>query len=188
VKDLQTHALLLAGRSENGLYPIRLQRDFIKNRHTRHSSFTTFIGIKTSSLGWHFRLGHSSFPVVSQLIKHCCLPLSLNNFNKDHVCDSCQLGKHKRQPFSSSNRTSTQPLQLIHTDVWNSPVQSVSGCRYYVIFIDDFSRFTWFYPLYNKSEVFDQFVKFKLLVENQFSTTIKQLQSDGGGEYNSLHF
>ena len=67
-------------------------------------------------------------------------------------------------------------------------MQSVNGCRYYVIFINDFSRFTWFYPLYNKSEVFDHFVKFKLLVGNQFSTTIKQLQSDGGGEYNSLHF
>jgi hypothetical protein len=56
------------------------------------------------------------------------------------------------------------------------------------VFIDDFSRYTWIYPLYQKSEVFDTFVKFKLLVENQFSTKIKQFQSDGGGEYTSVHF
>lgn len=39
-----------------------------------------------------------------------------------------------------------------------------------------------------KSEVFQHFVKFKLLVENQFTSKIKQLQTDGGVEYNSLQF
>jgi hypothetical protein len=40
----------------------------------------------------------------------------------------------------------------------------------------------------HKSECFANFVKFKLLVENQFTSNIKQLQSDGGGEYNSTQF
>jgi hypothetical protein len=79
-------------------------------------------------------------------------------------------------------------LELIHSDIWTSPIQSISGCKYHVVFIDDFFRYTWIYPLYQKSEVFDTFVKFKLLVENQFSTKIKQFQSDGGGEYTSVHF
>jgi len=64
----------------------------------------------------------------------------------------------------------------------------MSGCRFYVIFVDDFSRFTWLYPLINKSEVFSYFVKFKLLVEKQFSTSIKQFQTDNGGEYTSTQF
>jgi transposase InsO family protein len=42
--------------------------------------------------------------------------------------------------------------------------------------------------IHKKSEVFTNFVKFKLLVENQFTSHIKQLQSDGGGEYNSVQF
>lgn len=54
--------------------------------------------------------------------------------------------------------------------------------------MDDFSRFSWIYPLHTKSETYDVFLKFKLLVENQFSTTIKELQSDGGCEYTSLIF
>jgi hypothetical protein len=67
-------------------------------------------------------------------------------------------------------------------------VQSISGFKYYVVFIDDWSRFTWIHPLHRKSEVFENFIKFKLLVENQFSTKIKQIQSDAGGEYTSIQF
>ena len=54
---------------------------------------------QTSSLVWHFRLGHSSFDVVSRVVKHNHLPFSCNDFNKNVVCTSCQLGKSKRQPF-----------------------------------------------------------------------------------------
>jgi hypothetical protein len=104
------------------------------------------------------------------------------------MCDSCQLGKSKKQPFTSSTRQTSCPLHLIHTDVWTSPITSNSGFKYYVIFIDDHSRYTWLYPLHTKSEVYECFIKFKLLVEKQFSSSIKQLQSDGGGEYTSLHF
>jgi hypothetical protein len=116
------------------------------------------------------------------------LPISSNDFNKSVVCVSCQLGKGKRLPFSSSNRVSITPLQLIRSDVWTSPVHSVTGYKFYVIFVDDHSRFIWVFPLHHKSEVFNNFVKFKLLVENQFSIKIKQFQSDGGGEYNSIQF
>ena len=72
--------------------------------------------------------------------------------------------------------------------MWTSHVQFVSGYKYHVIFIDDFSRFTWIYPMHQKSEVFTNFVKFKLLVENQFTSHIKQLHTDGGGEYNYVQF
>jgi hypothetical protein len=67
-------------------------------------------------------------------------------------------------------------------------VQSISGYKCYVIFVDDWSRFTWIYPLPYKSKVFENFVKFKLLFGNQFSSKIKQFQSDGGGEFTSNNF
>jgi len=56
------------------------------------------------------------------------------------------------------------------------------------LFIDDYSRFTRLYPILNESDVYASFVKFKLYAENLFSTTIKQFQSDNGGEYTSTHF
>jgi hypothetical protein len=77
-KDLRTHAILLEVRSENGLYPIQLQRNSLKDRHTQHFSFTAFIGIKTSSLGWHYRLGHSSPSVLSHVLSiAACLCLQM---------------------------------------------------------------------------------------------------------------
>jgi len=77
-------------------------------------------------------------------------------------------------PFFESNWVSTKPLELIHSDVWTSSIASLSGCKFYVLFIDDYSRFTWLYPILNKSDVYASFVKFKLFAENLFSTTIKQ--------------
>jgi transposase InsO family protein len=62
------------------------------------------------------------------------------------------------------------------------------GYKYYVVFVDDFSQYTWFYPLHAKSNVYECFIKFKVLTEKQFSTPIKQLQSNGGGEFISNNF
>jgi hypothetical protein len=184
VKDLRTHAILLAGRSENGMYPLRFKSASSKT----FPLFTAFLGLRASLPVWHYRLGHSSFNNVSHVIKAHKLPTSNKNFNKDELCDSCQLGKSKRLPFSASNRVSTTPLELVHSDLWTSPVPSISGCKYYIIFVDDFSRYTWLYPLHNKSEAYDTFLKFKTLVETQLSCKIKQLQSDGGGEFTSFRF
>jgi hypothetical protein len=54
--------------------------------------------------------------------------------------------------------------------------------------VDDFTRYTWLYPLHNKSDTYATFVKFKTLVETQFNHKIQSLQSDGGREYTSIHF
>jgi transposase InsO family protein len=82
----------------------------------------------------------------------------------------------------------TSPLHLIHTNVWTSPIFSNSGFKYYVIFVDDCSRYTWLYPLQTKAKVYECFIEFELLVEKQFSSSIKQLQSDGEGKYTSIRF
>jgi transposase InsO family protein len=147
----------------------------------------TFVGVKTSDMVWHQRLGHLSNTVFHQVMSLQQLPVygSLKNLN---VWESCQLGKSKQLPFSSSSRCTKSPLELINSDVWTSPVSSMSGCRFYVIFVDDYSRYSWLYPIINKSSVFQCFVKFKLLAEKQFSADIKQLQSDNGGESTSHSF
>ena len=90
--------------------------------------------------------------------------------------------------FSSTIHKSTQPLELIHSDLWGpAPLTSHFGFNYYVIFIDGFSRFSWLYNLKKKSELFENFLEFKRRVENQSSSKIKSFQSDWGGEYQPLH-
>lgn len=55
------------------------------------------------------------------------------------------------------------------------------------MFLDDFSRFAWIYPLKNKSDVVIAFNHFVALVKNQFKRTITALQSDNGGEFVPIH-
>jgi hypothetical protein len=187
--DFQTKTILLKGKSENGKYPLWLG----KKSHKGNKSFIALLGIRTSIV-WHFRLGNPSNDVVTPVVRDDNHPMLHSNvvsdsiFNKSILCESCQLGKNTKQPFSASNHISSFPLRLIHTDIWTSPVLSITGYKYYTVFVDDFSRFTWIYPLHTKCETYEVFLKFKLLMENQFSTTIKEIQSDGGSEYISLSF
>jgi hypothetical protein len=183
VKNIRTRAILLAGKSKDGLYPLRFKRAFSNNK----CIFTATLGLKTTPSVWHFRLGHCSSVTMTHVLNKSHLPIT-SAINKTSFCDSCQLGKSKRLPFHPSDRISSHPLKLIHTDLWTSHVLSKSGCNYYVLFVDDFSRYSWIYPIHAKFETYTCFVKFKTLVENQFSHNIKKLQFDGGGEYTSTQF
>ena len=87
-------------------------------------------------------------------------------------------------PFNKSEFYSTKPLELIHTDVYDlALITSVNHFRYYLILIDDYTKFTLMYLLKYKSDVFDIFKYFKAIVENQLNSTIKILRTDGGGEF-----
>jgi hypothetical protein len=178
VKDNLIGEVLLQGPSENGLYPIPLHQKSLN----KWKGLTAHLGVKTTDVVWHQRLGHPSSSVFQQLLKNQNLHL-FGLVDKTRICESCQLGKSKQLPFCESTRISTAPLELIHSDVWTSSVSSLSGCKYYVLFVNDYSRFTWLYPLINQSDVYQCFVKFTLLVENLFSTKIRQFQSENGGEY-----
>jgi len=65
---------------------------------------------------------------------------------------------------------------------------SLAGAHYYLLFIDDYSRYTMVYVLHQKSETFAQFWEYKALVENYHDNKIKALRSDNGGEYTSAQF
>jgi transposase InsO family protein len=66
-------------------------------------------------------------------------------------------------------------------------IDSFDGYKYFILFVNDFSRVTWIYLLKFKSEVVHVFLNFDMLVMTQFSTQIKILQSDNGIEYMSKH-
>ena len=62
------------------------------------------------------------------------------------------------------------------------------GKRFYVIFVDDHSRFTKLYLLRTIDEALEMFINYKSEVENQKNKRIKRLRIDRGGEYESNHF
>jgi hypothetical protein len=119
---------------------------------------------------------------------HQQLPLVRSSCGKYRVYESCQLRNPSNYLFSEFSRISSDPLEIIHSDVWTSLVTSLSGCKFYVLLIDTYNRLTWLYPIMSKTHVYQCFIKFKLLVENLFSIKIKYHKFDNGGDYTSFQF
>ena len=137
---------------------------------------------------WHARLGHVNHSVISLLNKKGQLYLT-SLLPSPKLCDTCQLAKSHCLPYSHNEHGSFNVLNLIHCDIWGpSPIKSNLGFVSYVLFIDDYSRFTWLYPLKLKSDFNDTFIQFQNFGENQYSTRIKIFQSDSGVEFTSNCF
>jgi len=74
--------------------------------------------------------------------------LSGIKYYKLDLCKFYIMGRQRRVAFSISHHKIKGLLDLIHTDVWGPlPVASIGDARYYVIFIDNFSRRVWVYFL-----------------------------------------
>lgn len=82
----------------------------------------------------------------------------------------CHLSKSSRLTFSSSLSWSSNPFEIVHSDIWRPVLESYDGFKYFVTFVDDFIMITWWYLLKFKSEVFYVFKDFHKLVNTQFSS------------------
>ena len=166
VKDEETWKSLLRGTVKDGLY-------LLNQAHPPQVN----MGERTSLNQWHHRLGHPKMRVLQNVISIYGLPTLSSN--KNLLCDACSSSKSHRLPYSHSLHQTIKPLEIIHSYLWGpSPVISHNGNRYYVIFVDDFTRYTWLYPLKLKSDVLQVFIDFQHHVERQFNQKIINFQSD----------
>lgn len=165
MKDLNLGKLLLHGSTRNGLNTFPSSITLIK---------TTFVGEWASFKTWHCKLGHPSIRLVKSILFFNKHPVSQNkNFP---LCNSCQQAKSHNLPFYLSSSCSQSHLDLIFSDVWGpSHVPSVEGYRYYVTFLDNYRKFTWFYPLTRKSKAESTFLHFQSLFDCQFNSKIKSI-------------
>jgi hypothetical protein len=177
IKDIATRQVLLEGRCESGLYPIKLS--------DIESFKQALIHVKASTDQWHARFGHPSTQVVRSILSLNNLPCSKESSHT--ICNACQLGKSHQLPYNNAIHRSTSPLQLVFSDVWGPAPISVGGYKYYISFIDDYSKFTWVYLMQDRTEVQRIFLQFQAHVERLLDTKIKCVQSDWGGEYQKLH-
>jgi transposase InsO family protein len=104
------------------------------------------------------------------------------------TCENCLKGKMARKPFRTGTR-SEFPLQLIHSDICEPiNVRERYGGRYFICFIDDYTRYSHVYLISHKSETLACFKKFIILVENQLDRKVKALRTDHDREYLSDEF
>jgi hypothetical protein len=93
-----------------------------------------------SSATWHRRLGHPGPNVLSMLSSSSAITFPRGR--DDSLCHACQLGRHIWLPFPSSSSRVVRPFDLLHCDLWTSPVLSVSGYKYYLVILDDFTHYS----------------------------------------------
>jgi hypothetical protein len=165
--------VLLCGPCKGGLYPLPSQKQLLS-------------AIKLSLDRWHSRLGHPSHDIVHRVLRENNLPCTPYDSSSESICDACLHAKAHQLTYPISTSRSTASLELIFSDVWRPAIDSFGRKKYYVSFIDDYSKFTWIYLLHHKSEVFKYFAEFQSLVERMLNRKILAVQSDWGGKYEKL--
>ncbi|CAH2109079.1 unnamed protein product [Euphydryas editha] len=139
---------------------------------------------------WHRRLGHVNSYNMNKMqdaVKGIKFT-EIANINKSN-CIVCCEGKQNRLPFAHEGNRSTELLEVIHSDICG-PMENLSlgGARYFLIFVDDYSRMTYVYFLKGKNEALHYFKEYKAKVENLTSKRIKILTSDNGKEFCNRDF
>ncbi|UYV72131.1 hypothetical protein LAZ67_9001917 [Cordylochernes scorpioides] len=168
----------------NGLYILR-QTKYAKTQ------FTRMCIDKNSSEIWHNRFGHLNFDDLKKLQRENLVNgLPKGEFKSITSCETCIRGKQTRLPFPEVSLTkSTEPLQLIHSDICGPMrTKSYGGALYFATFIDDFSRMIFTFVMKRKSEIFKGFKVFKRFAEKQTGKKIKAIRSDNAAEYLSSDF
>ena len=137
LQDRSTGKTIDIGRDSQGLYHL-----------TSPSSPAACISTDAPLL-IHSRLGHPSLSKFQKMVPRFSTLLSF-------ACESCQLGKYTRVLFLKRlNNRAKSPFTLVHTDVWGLCRTAFTlGFQYFVIFIDDYSRYTWLFLMKNRAALF----------------------------------
>lgn len=171
--DLVAEAILI-----DGVYKLMLQSE------------TCLLTSTVDGQTWHRRLGHLNSTDMNKmklgLVDGIYYPDTF--VTSKSSCQVCCEGKQTRLPFPTGTRA-TEILQIVHSDICGPmECKSVGGARYFLLFIDDYTRMTFIYFLKAKSETLTYFKEFKSMVENYQNKRIKILRTDNGCEYCSKDF
>ena len=115
IQDLPSGKVLYKGFSKNGLYPIHTHSS--SPSVTTSPSVSAFLSSKNKWQLWHHRLGHPSDRVLVSTLPSLSSCISVSNKHVQHHRKHCLIGKMHKLPFAQSQFQSTQPLELVHSDV-----------------------------------------------------------------------
>lgn len=97
------------------------------------------------------------------------------------------MGKFHRPALTTLHLRFVAPFEIVYVDIWRPyPVINSSEMHYFLLFVDDYTRYKWLFVMNNKGQVSQLFYRFHALVERQFNYKIKHLHSDGGAQFKSL--
>ena len=134
---------------------------------------------------WHRTLGHVNFNCLNTMCKnHVSQGLPSEIETDYYKCATCVENKMHNIPFDNNRKRAKDILEIVHTDL-NGPHNTVGyrGEKYFITFIDDYSKLAKIYAIKSKDEVYDRFIEYINLIENKTGKKIKKLRCDNGTEY-----
>ena len=169
------------GISQNGIFKLMFSK-------IEDKAIAAMAATDKGSL-WHQRLGHLGVASMMKMIQNKMVTgLNIHTCSID-FCGNCAIGKLAKTKFPKGSQRQTKPLDIIHMDLCGPmEVPTPSNYRYFMVLVDDATRYTHVSLLKRKEEAFEQFKLFKVRAENFLSRKIKAIQSDGGGEFISNEF
>ncbi|CAI7897049.1 unnamed protein product [Closterium sp. NIES-54] len=149
------------------------------------------------TLLWHHRLGHPSLPRLRGMASRVLvsgLPRSFPPLppGPAPTCVPCVEGRQRAAPHSSEFPPIEAPVQTLHMDVWGpARVRGQGHERYFLLVVDDYSRYTTVFPLRSKGDVTKVLIDWirasRLRLRESFGSDfpVLRLHSDRGGEFSS---
>ena len=140
---------------------------------------------------WYYQLGHLGMGAVGKMSTLADGVPSILQSKDWCICEACFYGKMARKPFPTLPATSpaAEVLDIVHSDIM-SPMEgpSISGARFILLLVDDWTRYKHCFILKPKSEALKSFKDYQTLIERIHGKRIGRLRTDGGGEYTSQAF
>lgn len=147
----------------------------------------TALSVSTSPaslLTWHSRLSHIGEASIRRLYQQGVIKDTNWERHGMEGCQACRRGRMIRRRFGSRDKyRATRLLKVVHTDVCQLSKPSREGYKYFVTFIDDFSKLSVVYQLQRKSPVYESFIHIVTQSERETGMKVLDLRSDNGGEY-----
>ena len=146
----------------------------------------------TSWIQWHRRLGHLNMGDVKKLAQMGLINANecnkVEKLNPEQKCEACILGKQHRIPNhnpvrANPQKRATRKGQRFHTDLagGGNIVQTPRGKRYAIVFVDDYTDYTWIYLARLKSEFSKILRDFIMMIKAQ-GHSIESIRLDNAKE------
>lgn len=113
---------------------------------------------------WHLGFDHLNFKDLRQLSEKGLVSGIPEISISENVCESCIVGKQSRKPFQARlEMRSKEFLDVVYSDICgHMEVSILAGNRYFITFVDEFSRMVWVFLIQLKSEPLEVFKRFKI--------------------------
>jgi len=183
IADSESTETVLVGKRVSNVYMLNISSII--------PSMNCLLSRDDESWLWHRRLEHIHMHHLNRIAsKDLVIGLPKLKFERNKLCEACQMGKQTKSFFKPINVVSTtRPLELLHMDLFGrSRTISLGGNYYGLVIVDDYSRFTWTFFIATKDETYHVFKNFSKVVQNEKNNSIMSIKSDHGRKFRNEKF